>query len=151
MAGAVKMVLITFGLAADAFAVSIAEGVVVEEATHRHALRVSAMFGLFQGVMPILGWLAGEAIRSRLSGVDHWVAFGLLGFVGGKMLVDAALGIESSGKGKEHETGRSLCPGGRGIRRPSSEGLKRCKYNQEITNEFATLLHHAGCKPDMAH
>ena len=101
MAGAVKIVLIAFGLAADAFAVSIAEGIVVEEATHRHALRVSVMFGLFQGVMPILGWLAGEAIRSRLAGVDHWVAFGLLGFVGGKMLLDAVFGIESSGKGKE--------------------------------------------------
>ena len=127
MAGAVKIVLIAFGLAADAFAVSIAEGIVVEEATHRHALRVSAMFGLFQGVMPILGWLAGGAVRSRLSGVDHWVAFGLLGFVSGKMLVDAVLGVESSGKGKEHETGRSLRLGGRGISRPSNEGLKRRK------------------------
>ncbi len=91
----VKLIFIAFGLAADAFAVSIAEGIVVEKATGRHTLRVSLMFGLFQGVMPVLGWLAGRSLGAVISTFDHWVAFGLLAFVGGKMVVDALLGIES--------------------------------------------------------
>jgi putative Mn2+ efflux pump MntP len=91
----VKIALIAVGLAADALAVSVAEGIVIEEAIHRHTLRVSIMFGLFQGVMPLLGWLLGRSLIGIIGPWDHWVAFGLLVFIGGKMVVDALSGVET--------------------------------------------------------
>ena len=96
-----NIVLIAFGLAADAFAVSVAEGIRVEKLTHRHALRVPLMFGTFQGVMPVLGWVAGDALSPVIGSFDHWVAFGLLGFLGGKMIAGAVFGIESPRSGQE--------------------------------------------------
>jgi len=95
-----SMLLIAVGLAADAFAVSVAEGMVIERAAGRHTLRVSGLFGLFQGLMPVLGWLAGGALRGLVGCFDHWVAFVLLTLIGGKMVADAVLGIES-GPGPE--------------------------------------------------
>lgn len=103
-----KLILISIGLAADAFAVSVAEGVVVRENLHGHTARVSAMFGAFQGLMPILGWLAGGALRAMVAAVDGWVAFGLLAIVGGKMLLDAATGFESAVQRPASTTARLL-------------------------------------------
>jgi len=80
---------LAFGLAMDAFAVSIAAGMAVETVTPRHVFRVGFHFGLFQFLMPILGWLAGSRLASRISGYDHWLAFSLLAYVGGKMLWEA--------------------------------------------------------------
>ena len=90
-----KLLLIAVGLSADAFAVSVAEGIVIEEAKARHTLRVALMFGLFQAAMPVLGWFLGESLRGLIGSFDHWVAFGLLAFIGSKMVLDAALGIET--------------------------------------------------------
>lgn len=89
------MVMLGVGLAADAFAVSVAEGVTIEKAVHKHTMRVSVMFGLFQGLMPVIGWLAGQTIRSIIQPYDHWVAFVLLGFIGGKMVIDSLFGVET--------------------------------------------------------
>lgn len=80
---------IAVGLAMDAFAVSIAAGLAVSRVTPRHVFRVSFHFGLFQFLMPILGWLAGDQLAAHLSDYDHWAAFVLLAFVGGKMLWEA--------------------------------------------------------------
>jgi len=81
--------LIAFGLAMDAFAVSIAVGLGLKTVTFRHTFRLGFHFGWFQFFMPILGWLAGRQVASIISDYDHWVAFGLLSFVGGKMLWEA--------------------------------------------------------------
>jgi len=80
---------IAVGLAMDAFAVSIAAGLSVACVTRRHTFRLAFHFGLFQFMMPILGWLAGKEFAPYIARFDHWVAFGLLAFVGGKMLADA--------------------------------------------------------------
>jgi manganese efflux pump family protein len=80
---------IAVGLAMDAFAVSIAAGLAVAEVTPRHVFRISFHFGLFQFMMPIIGWLAGGQLAAYFGEYDHWVAFGLLAFVGGKMLWEA--------------------------------------------------------------
>lgn len=96
----IKIILIALGLAADALAVSVAEGIMIEKAVHRHTLRVSIMFGMFQGVMPVLGWLVGQSIRQMIGPWEHWVAFGLLVFVGGKMVVDALSGVETETREK---------------------------------------------------
>ena len=80
---------IAVGLAMDAFAVSIAAGLAVGAVTPRHVFRVAFHFGLFQFMMPILGWWAGSTISSYIAAYDHWLAFGLLSFIGGKMVLIA--------------------------------------------------------------
>ncbi len=77
------------GLAMDAFAVAVAAGIAVAQVTPRHVFRLGFHFGLFQFMMPILGWLAGSQLRSYIADYDHWIAFALLGYVGGKMLGEA--------------------------------------------------------------
>jgi putative Mn2+ efflux pump MntP len=95
---------IAFGLAMDAFAVSIAAGITLEKLTGRHVFRLGWHFGLFQFLMPVIGWLAGRTVASYISGLSHWVAFGLLGYVGGKMLYEAF-------QAEEHRSGRDPTKG----------------------------------------
>jgi manganese efflux pump family protein len=80
---------IAVGLAMDAFAVSVAAGLAVASVTPRHVFRVSFHFGLFQFMMPVVGWLAGGQLAAYAGSYDHWVAFGLLSYVGGRMLWEA--------------------------------------------------------------
>jgi putative Mn2+ efflux pump MntP len=82
------VLVIAFGLAMDAFAVSVASGLAVRQQRINTALKMAGAFGLFQAVMPVMGWLAGLSLTDLVSGVDHWVAFGLLGFVGCKMIYE---------------------------------------------------------------
>lgn len=77
---------IAVGLAMDAFAVSVAAGIQLTKLKSHHVLRLALSFGLFQFLMPVLGWLAGRGLSKWLQAVDHWVAFGLLAVIGGKML-----------------------------------------------------------------
>ena len=84
-----SLLIISIGLGMDAFAVSITCGVSIEELKKRHAVRVALAFGLFQAVMPVAGWLLGLGFRGLIESIDHWVAFVLLAFVGGKMLWEA--------------------------------------------------------------
>lgn len=86
--------VIAVGLSMDAFAVSVANGCRVKRMTLRDALRPGWWFGGFQMLMPILGWLGGLALRNLIQSFSHWVAFGLLVSVGGKMLVEAVHGGE---------------------------------------------------------
>lgn len=79
--------LIALGLAMDAFAVSITSGITIKNLKKRHALLVGATFGIFQAVMPVLGWLLGQWAYRFISAVDYWIAFGLLLFVGGHMII----------------------------------------------------------------
>ncbi|MEI8371769.1 MAG: manganese efflux pump MntP family protein [Planctomycetota bacterium] len=80
---------IAVGLAMDAFAVSIVAGLNMPRITLRHVFRIAFHFGLFQFIMPVLGWVAGKEMASRIGVFDHWIAFALLAFVGGKMLREA--------------------------------------------------------------
>jgi putative Mn2+ efflux pump MntP len=93
---------VSVGLAMDAFAVSIAAGMTVGGVTPRHVFRVAFHFGLFQFMMPILGWWVGSAVSWYVSDYDHWLAFGLLSIIGGKMLLDA--GSEAGGGTKSDPT-----------------------------------------------
>jgi len=83
-----SLVGIAIGLAMDAFAVSVAAGLTLGKVTHRHTFRLAFHFGLFQFLMPVLGWLAGREVAGPIRDYDHWLAFALLGYVGGKMLYD---------------------------------------------------------------
>ena len=86
---------IAVALAMDAFAVALATGLTLDSVTGRHLFRLGFHFGLFQALMPIVGWLAGRTVQHLIAAYDHWVAFALLAFVGGKMLWEAFHGEET--------------------------------------------------------
>ena len=81
-----ELFLIALSLSLDALAVSIAGGMAVREGRARGALKVALYFGVFQAIMPVLGWLAGEGLKGFIEDWDHWTAFGLLVFVGARMI-----------------------------------------------------------------
>lgn len=80
------VLLMAIGLAMDAFAVSITNGMLIAGVNIKHALRIAAYFGFFQAAMPLIGWLAGINFRNYIGMFDHWIALILLGFIGGKMV-----------------------------------------------------------------
>jgi len=73
----------------DAFAVSIVSGMTIKHPGINDALKIAIFFGLFQAGMLLMGWSAGSVAREFISGVDHWIAFGLLGLVGCKMIYES--------------------------------------------------------------
>lgn len=73
----------------DALAVAIATGIALGKVSGRQTFRLAFHFGFFQFLMPVIGWLAGLSVERYISGYDHWLAFGLLGFIGGKMIVES--------------------------------------------------------------
>jgi putative Mn2+ efflux pump MntP len=85
----VTVLFIAIGLAMDAFAVSMAHGMTVQNRRVATGLTMAFSFGAFQAFMPVLGWLAGLSFIELISGFDHWLAFGLLAFIGGRMIYAA--------------------------------------------------------------
>jgi len=94
----VTVLLIAGGLAMDAFAVSIAHGMTLQNSRVSSGLIIAGSFGAFQAFMPVLGWLVGLSFIELISGFDHWLAFGLLALIGGKM-VYSAIGNPKEEKG----------------------------------------------------
>ena len=84
-----EILLVSFGVAMDAFAVSVSAGVVVKKIKFRQALLMGAFFSGFQILMPLIGWCGGNACKQFIEAFDHWAAFVLLGLVGGKMIYEA--------------------------------------------------------------
>ena len=80
---------IAVALAMDAFAVAIATGVCLKEVNPRQAFRLSWHFGLFQALMPIIGWSAGAAVHAYMAAFGHWIAFALLSLIGLNMIREA--------------------------------------------------------------
>ena len=80
---------LALALAMDAFAVALAAGLTLPEMNRRHLFRLGFHFGLFQALMPVIGWLAGLTVAQWIAAYDHWIAFALLAFVGGKMIREA--------------------------------------------------------------
>ena len=90
--GFAELFLVAVGLSMDAFAVAICKGLGMPRLDLRQAAVIAAFFGGFQALMPVAGWLLGVQFESLITPVDHWVAFALLAFIGGKMLFDALRG-----------------------------------------------------------
>jgi manganese efflux pump family protein len=84
----ITIIGIAFALGMDAFAASVSHGCSCDEIRPSTVLPVAFSFGLFQAVMPLLGWLVGTRFALFVRAWDHWAAFGLLGIVGGKMLIE---------------------------------------------------------------
>ncbi len=88
----IEILLISLSMAMDAFAVCLAAGTLEKTHGPRPAFRLSFHFGLFQFIMPVAGWLVGTTIEPIIRNYDHWIAFGLLAFVGGRMVYSALHG-----------------------------------------------------------
>jgi len=97
--------LIAIGLAMDAFAVSIGAGTGGQVNDLRSKLRLAFHFGLFQTGMTLIGWLAGTTVQRWISGIDHWVAFGLLAYVGVNMIRS---GLGKSGADKRSNPSKGV-------------------------------------------
>ncbi|MEC4805617.1 MAG: manganese efflux pump MntP family protein [Jaaginema sp. PMC 1080.18] len=85
----ITMSAIAVGLAADAFAVSLSSGFKIKHIKLNKALKIALFFGGFQAVMPFLGWWLGLSFRGMIASFDHWIAFLILAFIGGKMIYES--------------------------------------------------------------
>ena len=81
--------LLAIGLAMDCLAVSIASGIILKRIQWRPMLVTAFFFGLFQAIMPLLGWLGASTFSHLIESVDHWIAFAILAFLGGRMIKES--------------------------------------------------------------
>lgn len=97
--GLLELVLVAVGLSMDAFAVAICKGLGMRRTNWKHATIIAAFFGGFQALMPLIGWALGRQFERYITAVDHWIAFVLLAFIGGKMIWEALRGEEEASCG----------------------------------------------------
>ena len=96
--GIVELLLTAIALSMDAFAVSVCKGLGMRRMRYDQALVISLYFGVFQALMPLIGWLLGTSFSRYIQAFDHWIAFVLLAFLGGKMLWDVFHEKEDGGQ-----------------------------------------------------
>ncbi len=99
--GFLELFLIAIGLSADAFSVSVCKGLNMRKLNLKHAYLIALFFGVFQAVMPLIGYLLGTGFSEYIEKFDHWIAFALLAFIGGKMVIEA---IREKDGGPEEKT-----------------------------------------------
>ncbi|WMJ23053.1 manganese efflux pump MntP family protein [Paludicola sp. MB14-C6] len=90
----IEILLIGIGLSMDAACVSMSNGMCFQNTRLKRALTIGLAFGLFQGLMPLIGYYAGSVFSEQISAFDHWIALVLLVFIGGKMIYDALKGSD---------------------------------------------------------
>ena len=84
-----EIALIGVGLAMDAFAVSICKGLAMRRMNYKKAIIIAAFFGVFQALMPALGYVLGTTFANKIAAIDHWIAFILLALIGANMIKEA--------------------------------------------------------------
>lgn len=89
------VILLAIGLSFDSFAVSVCSGLNVPHIRFFQAAKIAIFLAVFQGLMPLIGWLVGNSMKSLIEPVDHWIAFGLLSLIGGKMVIESFLNSET--------------------------------------------------------
>ncbi len=104
----INTLFLAVALAMDAFAVSIASGVALKSVSARQTFRLAWHFGLFQAMMPVIGWSAGLTVRSHIEAYDHWVAFALLVFVAQGMLRSAFRAEQAEADAKDPTKGMTM-------------------------------------------
>ena len=97
------IILISIGLAMDAFSVSVCKGLTMKRINVRGAVITALFFGVFQGVMPLIGYFLGSRFADYITSVSHWVSFGLLAVIGGKMALEAVFEKDEDEGGKEYK------------------------------------------------
>ena len=85
----VELIILSVGLAMDAFAVSICKGLAMKKMKWKNAIIIGLYFGIFQAIMPLIGYLLGVRFQSAITSIDHWVAFVLLVGIGANMIREA--------------------------------------------------------------
>ena len=90
--GIIELLLISVGLAMDAFAVSVGKGMTLKQVRPSHALNAGVWFGAFQALMPIIGYFVGRSFVDYVENFDHWIAFGLLVLIGANMIRETVWG-----------------------------------------------------------
>ena len=98
------LLILAFGLSMDAFAVSICNCLCYQKYGKKEVVLSAFFYGLFQGLMPVIGFLLGTQFLGVISSIDHWVALVLLGIIGGKMIKDACLGGSHDGMEEKLDT-----------------------------------------------
>ena len=93
-----EIFFIGVGLSMDAFAVALCKGLNMKKINYYHTVIIALFFGGFQALMPLAGWLLGKQFEDYITSVDHWIAFVLLVYIGGKMIYESI-------KGEEEESG----------------------------------------------
>ncbi|MBW8334364.1 MAG: manganese efflux pump MntP family protein [Prolixibacteraceae bacterium] len=88
------VILLAIGLSFDSFAVSVCSGLNLPQIRFVQAAKIAIFLALFQAFMPLIGWLIGTSMKSIIEPVDHWIAFGLLSLIGGKMVIESFLNSE---------------------------------------------------------
>lgn len=101
--GIIELFLIGVGLSMDAFAVSIGNGLSMKKSDSKAALAIAFSFGLFQALMPLLGYFLGSAFEQVIKDFDHYIALIFLGFIGGKMIFDGIKEIREKKSGEAEE------------------------------------------------
>lgn len=102
--------LLAVALAMDCFTVSIVFGVLLRKIEWRTILVVAFLFGLFQAMMPLAGWLATNSFSSLIEDYDHWIAFGLLAFLGGRMIKESFSDDEEEGEAEAEAEAKHINP-----------------------------------------
>ena len=97
--GLVELTLLAVGLSLDAFSVAICKGLGMARLNWRTAFEIALAFGLFQAGMPLIGWALGTQFLWLIEPIDHWIAFVLLGFIGGSMIHEALTDNEEIERG----------------------------------------------------
>ena len=88
--GIAELVIIAIGLSMDAFAVSICKGLSVQKVRPLHVFKTGIWFGGFQALMPVIGYYLGVSFADFVANIDHWIAFILLGIIGGNMIKESS-------------------------------------------------------------
>ncbi len=83
------------GLSFDSFAVSVCSGLSLPHIRFFQAVKIAVFMAIFQAFMPLIGWLIGNSMKSLIEPVDHWIAFGMLSLIGGKMIIESFIGSET--------------------------------------------------------
>ncbi len=102
---AATTVFLSLGLAADAFAVAVSSGLAIKHMKVNKALKIALFFGGFQALMPLIGWFIGLSFSFLITPIDHWIAFGLLSLIGGRMIYESLHSEEGQKKFNPLDTG----------------------------------------------
>lgn len=100
--GIIEVLMVGFGLSMDAFAAAVCKGLCMKKFRNKNAAIIALFFGGFQALMPLLGWILGRQFSDSITEIDHWIAFILLGIIGGNMLRE--------GLSREVPEEETLCP-----------------------------------------
>ncbi|WP_448871362.1 manganese efflux pump MntP [Desulfobulbus propionicus] len=103
-----SLIAVSVALALDAFAVALAAGAVLRPLSFRPCFRLAFHFGLFQALMPVVGWLAGLSVQSFVATWSHWIAFALLLYIGGRMIHEALLIEEGQVRNNDPSRGMTM-------------------------------------------